>query len=217
MNDEQDEAPLDPRLAELARSYHQPPAAPRDAMWQAIEARRRGPAVLPFQPPRRRVVSRQVLAWSAGIAALLLLGIGIGRMTAPGGAGSIAELAGTGATRKAPSTALEFAAVQHLSQAEAYLTLFRASVRSGQVDSLPVATARELLATNRLLLDSPAADARLRPLLLDLELVLAEITQLDTKNRDTEIQLITDGLDQGDMMTRLRVVPARSSYPIGVL
>ena len=51
-------------------------------------------------------------------------------------------------------------------------------MRSNDVDSLPVAAARQLLATNRLLLDSPVADARLRPLLLDLELVLAEITQL---------------------------------------
>ena len=41
----------------------------------------------------------------------------------------------------------------------------------------------QLLATNRLLLDSPVADARLRPLLLDLELVLAEITQLGTATR----------------------------------
>ena len=41
MNDEQDETPLDPRLAELAQGYNEPPACDRDAMWQAIEATRR--------------------------------------------------------------------------------------------------------------------------------------------------------------------------------
>ena len=81
--------------------------------------------------------------------------------------------------RKAPSTALEIAAAQHLSQSEAYLTLFRASVRSnGRWTASRWPRRAQLLATNRLLLDSPVADARLRPLLLDLELVLAEITQL---------------------------------------
>ena len=95
--------------------------------------------------------------------------------------------------------------------------LFRASVRSNDVDGLPVAAARQLLATNRLLLDSPVGDARLRPLLLDLELVLAEITQLGTTTRPDDVKLITDGLDHGDVMMRLRVAPGRGSLPNGVL
>jgi hypothetical protein len=84
------------------------------------------------------------------------------------------------ASTKDPSTALEIAAAQHLSQSEAYLTLFRPRCAPTTWTGLPVAAARQLLATNRLLLDSPVGDARLRPLLLDLELVLAEITQLGT-------------------------------------
>ena len=157
-------------------------------------------------------LSTRAAAWISGIAALLVLGIGIGRMTAP----TVVSVA-TAPVNKSPSMALEVAAAQHLSQSEAYLTLFRASVRSGQVDSLPVAAARQLLATNRLLLDSRVADARLRPLLLDLELVLAEITQLGTSGRRADVQLITDGLDRGDVMMRLRVAPNRRSLPNGVL
>ncbi len=225
MTDERDESPLDPRLIEQARSYNAPPAADHDAMWRAIEARRR-PAGSRRQAPRDRRLSRgsrrpvlntRVAAWITGIAALLVLGIGIGRMTAGGGVTVSSPTTVAVEASSGPSRALEIAAAQHLNQAETYLTLFRASVRSGEVDSLPVAAARQLLSTNRLLLDSPVADARLRPLLLDLELVLAEISQLGTTSRATDVQLITDGLDHGDVITRLRVSPARSSLPLGVL
>jgi hypothetical protein len=223
MSDERDDAPLDPRLKELAQAYHAPKALDREAAWKAIQAARSqgGKAAGERQQVsgRRRargsrmpVLSTRAAAWISGIAALLVLGIGIGRMTAP----TVGTLATAPVTR-APSVALEVAAAQHLSQSEAYLTLFRASVRDGQVDSLPVAAARELLATNRLLLDSRVADARLRPLLLDLELVLAEITQLGTSGRQADVKLITDGLDQGDVMMRLRVAPGRRSLPPGVL
>lgn len=231
MTDEQDETPLDPRLRELAQGYNAPPALDRDAMWKVIEARRQaaggGRQVATSRAPvvsgrrkargsRRPVLSTRAAAWISGIAALLVIGIGIGRMTAPT-RGDLASAAPATAGPKAPSTALEVVAAQHLNQSEAYLTLFRVSVRSKDVDSLPVATARQLLATNRLLLDSPVADARLRPLLLDLELVLAEITQLGNASRPADVQLITDGLDHSDVLMRLRVSPARGSLPNGVL
>lgn len=229
MTDEQDETPLDPRLKALAQEYNAPPALDRAAVWKTIEARRQageGQPVTAGRPQvvsgrrkargsRRPVMSTRAAAWISGIAALLIIGIGIGRITAPGTTGLASADAPVAA--KGPSTALEIAAAQHLSQSEAYLTLFRASVRSNDVDSLPVAAARELLATNRLLLDSPVADARLRPLLLDLELVLAEITQLGTTKRPDDVKLITDGLDRGDVMMRLRVAPGRRSLPNGVL
>ncbi len=225
MNDENDETPLDPQVVEMAKGYNAPPTLNRDAAWKAIAASRQlavgsRQAVDSRQASGRRrsrggrmpVLSTRAAAWISGIAALLVLGIGIGRMTAP-----TVETVATAPVTKAPSVALEVAAAQHLSQSEAYLTLFRASVRDGQVDSLPVAAARELLATNRLLLDSRIADARLRPLLLDLELVLAEITQLGTSGRQADVKLITDGLDQGDVMMRLRVAPGRRTLPNGVL
>lgn len=225
MTDERDDVPLDPRIKELAREYNLPPALDREALWTRVQARRQSTvdsrqSAASRQPTgdrrlsrgsRRPVMSTRAAAWITGIAALLVIGIGIGRMTAP------AAVTVAATPTRAPSTALEIAAAQHLSQSEAYLTLFRASVRSDDVDSLPLASARQLLATNRLLLDSPVADARLRPLLLDLELVLAEITQLGSNGRQADVKLITDGLDQGDVMMRLRVAPGRGSLPIGVL
>ena len=231
MTDDQDETPLDPRLKDLAQGYNAPPALDREAAWRAIEARRqaagdRQKAAGGWQPvvsgrrkargSRRPALSTRAAAWISGIAALLIIGIGIGRMTAPT-KGDLASADTATPPTKEPSAALELVAAQHLSQSEAYLTLFRASVRSNDMDSLPVATARQLLATNRLLLDSPVADPRLRPLLLDLELVLAEITQLSGGSRPADVQLITDGLDHSDVLMRLRVTPGRRSLPNGVL
>ncbi|MBA2627012.1 MAG: hypothetical protein H0U85_03300, partial [Gemmatimonadales bacterium] len=115
-------------------------------------------------------------------------------------------------TRNASASAAAFDAVlaQHLGQSEAFLTLFRSSVRSGRTERLASATARELLSTNRLLLDSRAGrDLRSRQLLQDLELVLAQITQLRADGDSTDVHLITEGIDEGDVLPRLRIaVPA---------
>jgi hypothetical protein len=118
------------------------------------------------------------------------------------------------------AAAYQVATTEHLSQSEAFLTLFRASLRSGGRDErLASATARQLLATNRLLLDSPAAtDARTRLLLQDLELVLAEISQLSPQPRARDLDLITQGLEQGGVLSRLRIaVPSGASITQGAL
>jgi hypothetical protein len=115
--------------------------------------------------------------------------------------------------------AYRIATTEHLGQSEAFLTLFRAAVRRGSNEELASATARQLLATNRLLLDSPAAsDARTRVLLQDLELVLAEIAQLAPRPRSPDLDLITEGLERGGVMSRLRTaVPSGASTTQGAL
>ena len=97
--------------------------------------------------------------------------------------------------------------------------MFRASVRRGGNEQLASATARHLLATNRLLLDSPAADeARTRLLLQDLELVLAEIAQLAPLPKSRDLDLINEGLEQGGVLSRLRTaVPSGASATQGAL
>ena len=110
----------------------------------------------------------------------------------------------------AGNAAYDVALGQHLGQSEAFLTLFRSSVRSGRVDPVAFATARQLLSTNRLLLDSRAgADPRSRHLLQDLELVLAQIAQLKTAADSGDVHIVTEDMDQGDVLPRLRTaVPA---------
>ena len=80
-------------------------------------------------------------------------------------------------------------------------------------------SARELLATNRLLLDSPAArDRRTRLLLEDLELVLAEIAQLTPQATAGDRELIREGMERGGVLSRLRtVVPAGTTPTRGDL
>ena len=60
------------------------------------------------------------------------------------------------------------------------------------------------------MIDSRAtADPKLRGLLNDLEFILVQIVQLDTSRRKEELELITDGLEQRQLLPRIRTaIPA---------
>jgi hypothetical protein len=208
---------FDDRLRESARDYNAPPETPREEMWAAIQAKRKQTKEKDWVLPFRRL---RPLRWPAGIAALVALGIGLGRLTVrrPEPAPTPVTVA-TETPRVKGSTAYQIATTEHLSQSEAFLTLFRASLRSGGNERLASATAGQLLATNRLLLDSPAgADPKTRLLLQDLELVLAEIAQLSPRPRTHDLDLITEGLEQGGVLSRLRTaVPSGASSTQGAL
>ena len=217
---------LDDLLREAASEYNQPPETPRELMWERIVAERaerpekaetRHGRVIPF----RSFGSVRTFRLAAGIAAVLAIGIGLGRLsidTTPPTA-AVTPVA-IGATPKVSTAAYELATTEYLSQSEAFLTLFRASLRRNTGnEQLAAATARQLLATNRLLLDSPAGDDRKTRLLLqDLELVLAEIAQLSPRSGRRDLDLITEGLERGGVMTRLRTaVPSGPSTTQGAL
>jgi hypothetical protein len=155
-----------------------------------------------------------------GIAALVVLGIGIGRLSSPNPGSALPLVATSDAPARTSDVAYRIATTEHLGQSEAFLTLFRASVRSGGGSvQLASATARQLLATNRLLLDSPAgSDARTRLLLQDLELVLAQIAQLSAAPSTPDLDLIKNDLKESGVMSRLRTaVPSGTSTTRGVL
>jgi hypothetical protein len=207
---------FDDQLRDAARDYNAPPETPRDEIWQRIVAAR---AEDRTRRSLRLVRYVRPLALAAGIAAVLALGIGLGRLTAPAPSAVPAPPVATEPGPRVSAAAYQVATTEHLSQAEIFLTLFRASVRQGGNERLASATARELLASNRLLLDSPAArDGRTRALLQDLELVLAEIAQLSPRPRSRDLDLIKEGLDQGGVLSRLRIaVPAGGSTTQGAL
>jgi hypothetical protein len=201
MDDEQ----LEETLLAAAREYHLPPEPPRDAMWQAIEAARRA--------DRIHTPARRWIPWAVAAAAVLGTGIGIGRLSTPGGRGSRPEAApmvGATSAPRSSETAYRLATLDHLAQSEVFLTLFRASLRAGTRERLAPATARQLLATNRLLLDSPAGQNRkTRVLLEDLELELAEIAQLSPESPRDDRELLREGIDRDGVLSRLQtVVPA---------
>jgi hypothetical protein len=210
---------LDERIRAAARDYNAPPETPREAMWARIAEARRAraatPAVTPAAPSEPRVIPLRRWRWgslAAAAAAILAVGVGLGRV-------SVAPSGSDWESRSTRGAAYHLAAQEHLGQSEAFLTLFRASVRQSGDYRLAAASARQLLATNRLLLDSPAAvDRKTRLLLEDLELVLAEIAQLSPSSRAEDLDLIREGIEQGDVMPRLRTaVPAGSAPTQGVL
>lgn len=193
------------RLLDAARDYHRPPETPRDAMWAAIAAERRRRA----EP--RVFVLRPALRWGLAMAATLLVGIVIGRWLV----GPRSDIVATGPSVVPPgggsNLAYSVAAVQYLNSTETLLAGFRADARSGRVDTVFIDQARELLTSTRLLMQCPAGqDPHLKPLLEDLELVLAQIALLPGGRRDTlDLDLITQGMDQQSVLTRLRTaIPA---------
>jgi len=208
MMDQHEDPKFEQWLKDAAKSYHSPLPTPREEMWKRIEEARRNQHVIEIRPWMR---------WALAAAAVLVIGIGIGRWTAHPPGANAPVVASADSVRS--DVAYQVAAQQYLTRTEVLLTDFRAQSARGQLDPQFVAAARDLLTTTRLMLDSPAAnDPRLQPLLEDLELVLAQITQLPAEpGRKNEMDLINQGLNQRSVLTRLRTAtPAIPAGPVPV-
>jgi len=107
-------------------------------------------------------------------------------------------------------TVYDVASVQHLTAVEALLTSFRAEQRS-ETDVALQRWARDLLASTRLLMDSPAGEDAVRHQLLeDLEYVLAQIVQLDPHAPAADRAIVDRAITREQVLTRVR-----SSIPAG--
>jgi len=181
-------------LRDQARGIRQPPDVPREAMWETIAAERR------TRRPHRRPQWRY---WGVGIAAALLVGVGIGRWSAPSGqVPALAEGPSTATATEIP-VAMQLTTAAHLQRVEVFLTGFRADVRAGQ-PMIAGSGARDLLATTRLLLDSPVGDdLQLQTLLEDIELVLAQIASYTDRPQSGELDLIDQSIEQRSVLFRL--------------
>jgi len=209
---------MDERTREALRGYRVPPEPPLDEMWDAIETRHFGPAVVSLadRTPARGGAARRwrlgAPSWSVlvvGMAATLLLGIGVGRMShsiAPVYTAANDVDGGRYDYWTANTEPYRQATSEYLGETVALLTSLPAAARDGQPDARFVTQAGELLSTTRLLLDSPAAasDPRLKNLLEDLELVLAQLSRLPAEHGGPELNLITEALVQRDVVPRLR-------------
>jgi len=192
-------------LKDTVQGYNDPPEVPKDAMWARIqEVRRtsRETSKVPF-------LMSPWLRWGVGVAAALALGIGIGMNLdrvdrAMDTAASVAD-AGQTTDVTGRSQVQMLAMLGYLDRAEAFLTMFRADVRSGRTDYQVANPARELLTTTRLLQGSTIArDARVKELLDDLELVLVQIAQLRSDVNGQEADLATQAIDDKSVLLRLR-------------
>lgn len=197
---------LEPQLQEAARAYHEPPqldAPTREQMWHQIEARQ-----FDAGAPRRR---SWVHPW-LGLAAAIVVGIGIGRFTPLDGLlhpQPAAPTAAVAQTRPPLPSVYEPTTSHYLDQTTALLAALPTEMRAGRANQQFIGRAANLLLTTRLLLDSPAAqDVKLRGLLDDLEVVLAQIVRLQAEQNNTELDLINQALEQRDVMPRLRTAAA---------
>jgi hypothetical protein len=209
-NNQDEQLPDGARL--VARGYNNPPElskADLDAMWSGIESEafpaisledaRRAPAAGRWFPITR----------FAQMAAVLLLGVVIGRFALPGERAvaptTIAALPlADSATIPEPYQATTS---RYLGQTAALLVGLPSD--GSRADGANIRRAQDLLSTTRMLLDSPAAsDPRLRTLLEDLELVLAQVVRLQAGQSGDELDFIRLALEQRDVMPRLRTAVA---------
>lgn len=226
---------LDDALEELRGTYNRPPETPRDEMWAEIQKalptqeRDAVTSITEARSRRRRWWARVPGAQWGGLAvaaaALLVLGIGIGRVSvdrgfAPQTATSDVDPAEDGAPSEplpgaGRDSAFRYAAVEHLLRSESLLTMVRTDARAGRYDAAVGEWARDLLIRTRLLLDSPAAqDPAMGELLEDLELILVQLARLgeepsNARRGQEELDLITRGMEEQEMLLRIQaVVPA---------
>jgi hypothetical protein len=208
MTDELD--PFDQLLRDASRTYNRPPderEMPLDAIWNAVEAQA-------FPSARRQSRYTQWLR----IAAALLVGVGIGRLSfvlghrdaTPATIAAVVPSTTARPAAAADTTPLSFdpTTSRYLGQAAALLIALPAETNVGRPDQPFIKRANELLLTTRLLLDSQSgSDPGMRNLLEDLELVLVQVVRLEKErepSRRTELELIQQALEQRDVIPRLR-------------
>jgi hypothetical protein len=194
-------------LKESADEYHRPPGdIPREEMWGAITRARQA---------RQASVAGHIGHRSVryAIAASVLVGAGIGLgywMRGPAVTQPAVVAASATPDSVIRNTTYDVASVAHLTAVESMLTSFRATERTETNIALQ-RLARDLLATTRLLMDSPAADdAARRQLLEDLEYVLAQIVLLDPNAPAEDRAMVDRAIAREQVLTRIR-----SNIPAG--
>jgi hypothetical protein len=202
-----DDRELERRLGELKESWRIPRDPPLEAIWQAVEAK-----AFSATNPRRRPWTRLL-----PMAAMLVLGFGLGRLLPatlgkrPPGAVVTASMPPVVQVvdSRAPFVGI---ATDYLERVTALLVTLTEASRRGQSPANSTVQARDLLATTRLLMDSPEArDPHLKELLDDLELVLAQIVRLPHRAAAPDVYLIDQTLDQREVLPRLRGFLAENS------
>jgi hypothetical protein len=169
--------------------------AHREEMWRVVSRSWTEQAV---QRRRRRVAT----AWGGlglALAATLAVGILIGR----GSTGLVPVDAPVATTaRSGLPMAYRVVIGEHFKETETVLALFAAE---SAADADLSSAARRLAATTRLLIGSRAGrDPEVRRMLLELEILLAQISRLADERDAAERQVVREGLEDTAVLPRLR-------------
>ena len=205
----------DTEIEDAVRHHHEPGEVPRDRMWARIAAARaasrqtadseNGTVLRPDFRHRTRW-----LGWVAATAAVLVIGIAIGRMSrteTPIAQGPPVPDSTGIVIPPAQQNGLYLLAAQDLfTRADYLLTDFKVrSCSRKDLAEVPV-WAGGMLVQTRLLMDTPLKkDPELRSLLQELELVLAQIAGLSRNNCARDMAWITRGMTERATLDRLRM------------
>jgi hypothetical protein len=210
-----DDTKFDEFIRQGAKEYRASVTPPADAIWAAIEADVTK-AIAP-KAKSRSFASLRTTAWiGLGIAATLLVGVGVGRWTARNTVAPVNATA-TARTTTADSVSSNSHAravtLDHLADAEVFLTAVRAELKSGQADAERAERSRDLLVRTRVLLGSSRnRTPEVERLLEDLELLLAEIAALPQSHSSLDKTLLDESMRNGNIIPRIRAtLPARAA------
>jgi hypothetical protein len=193
-----DDKQLDALLDDAATTWRTDATFDADALWGRIEQEAFAPV-----PVRRTTPSWRTFAM--GIAASLVIGVLAGRLTATSGAAFAPTPAGeTPAQLASMNDPYQRSAEEFLGQSAVLLAALPANTSTVDNTQL-VDRAAQLLSKTRVLLDSPVgADPRMRGILEDLELVLTQVARMPARRQQAELTLITDALQERDLVPRIR-------------
>ena len=216
---------FDELVRQAAETYNRSPDPPRERIWERIEVARSA------RSPVRRIGGRSILGFwrrligplqqhpvrvlgPIGGVAALTIGILIGRMLptddpsrrADSGSWDRVRHASVDVRAQARSDALiQRAVAPYLGRIEALLTLVESDGHLSPSDGSIAAWAEDLLADTRMLRDSPVReDEELRSLLDDLELVLARIVRLSSRQGVEARPWIRESIRDRSILLRVR-------------
>jgi len=193
------ERDLEKLVKKMADQHNIPPAVPREKMWRNIQAHQ-----------IRSSKTNRSGYWQAtlAVAAILIIGIGIGRWIQPiPNAGTLDQ---TDLTPVTSPDLYQQPVLALFDRAEIRLTEFRIDERPAQ-DLDPAGNwATEMLLQTRILQGSAAGQSpELGPMLMDLELVLAQIVGINPVNPDRDVAWIRSGLNHRETLDNLRAAQDR--------
>jgi hypothetical protein len=212
-HDEVSDAPLDPWMQALLREDDDQIVVPRELMWARIRKER---AVRAEAAHRQRTMGRYMMTGVA-IAATLVIGIGLGRLSKPDTVEPSDVVAGADSQSVVEASPVRVAMNEHLVKTAMLLT----SVVSRDPDARPradiAAWSQELLSTTRMLLDSPevVADDATRRLLEDLEVVLMQIIQSRGTAAPEARRAPSETMRETNLLPRVRAAVSTASVSTG--
>ena len=197
-----DDNRLDELLTDAVHSYRPPPDAPLDAIWARVEAEAFDGAAVKAGTGMARVRRRDrrdARAWRARRARH-------GEPRSLDAACVDLRAARRGGSRPLPAVdPYQQTTQEFLGRTAVLLAALPSPGKPGIHDEQLTEQARQLLGTTRLLLDSPVGhEQRMKDLLEDLELVLAQVARLQSQRPGEALTLINEALEERDVVPRIR-------------